>query len=85
MSKRNIQIERLEIRMQGVSAEAARAAVGDLGHELLGQLSELRGGRTVRIGRVDSGAVRVGTGASAGELRTRIAKQVAGSIKGKLK
>ncbi|HKG79021.1 MAG TPA: hypothetical protein VKA78_06365 [Pyrinomonadaceae bacterium] len=65
MSKRNINIEHLQIRMRGISPETARAAVGDLGHEILSQLT---------------GTTQVASGTEAGELRQRIAKQVAGSI-----
>lgn len=68
MSKRDIHIERLQIRMRGIDARKARAAVSDLGHELLSQLST-------------PGAAQAGAETAAGELRQRIAKKIAGSIK----
>jgi len=76
VSKRDIHIERLQIRMRGIDARRARAAVSDLGHELLNQLSApgaldgMRG--TVRINKVDAGTA---------QLKQGIAKQIAGSIK----
>ena len=70
MSKRNIHIENLQIRLRGVSPEIARTAVGNLGHELLDQL-------TTR----DEVTNRDRT--AAGELRQRIAKQIAESIVGR--
>jgi hypothetical protein len=72
VSKRDIHIERLQIRMRGIDARRARAAVSDLGHELLNQLSALDGVRgNVRISKIDAGTAQVG----------QIAKKIAGSIK----
>ena len=67
MSKRNVHIENLQIRLRGISPETARTAVGDLGHEILDQL-------TTR----DQVTNRDRT--PAGELRQRIAEQIVGSI-----
>ncbi len=84
MSKREIHIERLQIRMRGIDARRARAAVDDLGQELLSQLSApgaldgLKG--TMRISKVDAGTAHVGSEMRAGELRRRIAKQVTESF-----
>ena len=85
MSKRDIHIERLQIRMRGIDARKARAAVSDLGQELLSQLTTpgaldgMRG--SVRISNVDAGTAQAGSETAAGELRQRIAKKIAGSIK----
>ena len=81
MSKRDIHIERLQIRMRGIDARRARDAVTDLGHELLSQLGTLDGMRgKVRISNVDAGTAQVGSETAAGALRQRIAKQIAGSF-----
>ncbi|HJY31209.1 MAG TPA: hypothetical protein VJ306_24445 [Pyrinomonadaceae bacterium] len=73
MSKRDIHIERLQIRMRGIDARRARAAVSDLGHELLNELGALDGMKgNVRISEVDAGTTQAGSG---------IAKQIARSIK----
>ena len=81
MSKRDIHIERLQIRMRGIDARRARAAVSDLGHELLSQLGAFDGMKgNVRITKVDAGTAQVGSETGAGELRQRIAKQIAGSL-----
>jgi len=82
VSKREIHIERLQIRMRGIDARRARAAVSDLGHELLSQISAFDGLRgNVRISNVDAGTTQVGSETTAAELRQRIAGQIAGSIK----
>jgi hypothetical protein len=82
VSKRDIHIERLQIRMRGIDGQRARGAVSDLGHELLGQLSTLDGLRgRARISNVDAGTAQVGSETGLAELRQRIAKQIAGSIK----
>jgi hypothetical protein len=84
MSKRRIDIDRLEIRLKGVSAESARAAAGGLGRELIGQLAASRQGsggqRTDTIGHVDSGTVHPAFGSSPSELRRAIAGRIAVSI-----
>jgi hypothetical protein len=72
VSKRDIHIERLQIRMRGINARRARAAVSDLGHELLNQLSTLDLKGNVRISDVDAGTAPVGS---------EIAKQIVRSIK----
>ena len=84
MSKRSIDIDRLNIRLKGVSPEAARAAVGDLGRELMGQLTTPRQGpggeRSGNIGHVDSGTVQIASGNTPSELRRAIARRIAVSI-----
>jgi hypothetical protein len=84
MSRRNISIDRLEIRLNGVPQESARAAVGDLGRELMGQLATPRAGprpqRTGRIERLDSGTVQLASGSTPSELRKTIAGRLAVSI-----
>jgi hypothetical protein len=83
VSKRNIEIDRLEIRLKGVTPESARAALGDLGNELLGQLARQQGRgreRNGSIDHVDSGTVRLTSGATPSELRKTIASRIAVSI-----
>ena len=88
MSKRSLDIERLQIRLKGVSAQSARAAVDGLGHELLGRLSapqNFTGARRAgKIDRIDSGTFQLASGTGPAELRSAIADQVAGSIKSKV-
>lgn len=88
MSKRSIKINRLEIRLRGITPETARAAANDLGHELLGRLSDnpdlSGGGRTIRVDKVDSGVFRLAAGSGPGELRDTIASRIAASVKAKM-
>ncbi len=87
MAKQSINIERLEIRLKGVSAQTARAAVRDLGHELLGQLAapqNLTGGKRVgKIDQVDAGNAQLAAGTASSELRGEIAGKIAAAIKAK--
>jgi hypothetical protein len=87
MSKRSISIDRLEIRLKGISAETARAATNDLGRDILGQLSSLRNpaGGIRAVNKVDAGTVQLAGETRASELRNMIARKVAASIKSKMK
>ena len=80
MSKRSLDIERLQIRLKGVSAQSARAAVDGLGHELLGRLSapqNFTGARRAgKIDRIDSGNFKIATGTGPAELRGTIADRI---------
>lgn len=83
MSRRGIEIDRLQIRLQGVTPESARSAVGDLGRELLGRLGRDHGQgceRSGNIDHVDAGTVRLTSGVTASELGSTIAGRIAASI-----
>src|SRR5258705_1491993 len=84
MTERRVDIDRVEIRLKGVSAESARIAVGGLSRELIGHLSTPRQGpdgpRKGTIDRADSGTVRLASGATPSELRRTIANRIASSI-----
>jgi hypothetical protein len=89
MSKQQIKIDSLEIRLRNISPEVARAAVNGLGQTLLDQLSsprELLGGkRTVNIGRIKPDTLRVANGARPNELQSALGKGIATAIRSKLK
>ena len=89
MNKKEIRINRLEIRLKGTGADAARAAVDDLGHEVMGQLAAqpgmLRGRRLLRVGEIDSGSFRQSGEMTASELRRFIARKIAASIISQIK
>lgn len=89
MSKRSINIERLNIRLQGVSPQSARAAVNLLGQDLLKQLvapQNLSGvRRTVKIGHINAGAFQLAAGTTPNQLRSVMAARIALSIRSKLK
>ena len=89
MSKRSIKIERLNIRLQGIAPQSARAAVNNLGRDLLDQLARpqhLSGvSRTMKIAHIDSGAFKLPAGATPGQLRSVMAERIASSIRSKLK
>lgn len=89
MSKRRINIDRLEIRFQGVPAETARAAVRGLGQNLLSQLATpvnfSARKRHTNIARLEPDSLRVAAGARSDELRSAIAERVVNSIRSKLK
>lgn len=84
MNKRSIHIDRLQIRLKGISPESARAAVGDLGRELMGQLATPSRGpnrqRTGNIDHLDSGTVHLTAGTTPSALRETLASRIAVSI-----
>jgi len=85
MRERRIDIDRLDIRLKGVSPELARAAVGDLGRDLTSQLAAARQDqgdrRTGSLDRAASGTVRLAPGATPSELRRTIAGRIAAVIR----
>lgn len=89
MSTRNVHIDRLEIRMKGISPEAARASASGLGSEVLEGLGSIANAnqskRDTRIGKVDAGNLKVDGATGPTELRRRMAEQVVRSIQAKIK
>jgi hypothetical protein len=89
MSKRRINIDRLEIRLQGIPAETARAAVSGLGPNLLAQLSAPMNFSTrmrhTGVAKLEPDLLRVPAGVRPHELRSAIAERIADSIRSKLK
>lgn len=84
MTKRNIHIDQLQIRLRGVSPVVARSAASELGQELLDQLarSAQRDGRsrTGQTDEIDIGTVTLSGAAEPPVLRKVIAQHVAASI-----
>jgi hypothetical protein len=89
MSKNNVHIDRLEIRMKGISPEAARASANGLGSEVLeslGAIANQNGSkRGARIGKIDAGHLNVNSTTGSAGLRQRIAQQVANSVRSRMK
>ena len=81
---KSVKVDRLEIRLKGVSSEVARSAVAGLGNEVLGQLSKQPRASRERlaktIGRVELGTLRTARGTSSSELRRAVATRIASSI-----
>jgi hypothetical protein len=88
LSKRSIEIERLEVRLTEISPESAHMVVAGLGHELLQQLASLPNAEyrkgAQRIAEINSGTLNLAKGTSPSALRKAIAKQITGSIHSKL-
>lgn len=79
----DIEIGRLEIRLKGVSRQAAGDAVAGLGEELLRRLDDAGTAGDLRpggAGRIDPGPIRCGRKASPAELRRAIAIEIARSV-----
>jgi hypothetical protein len=88
LSKRSIEIDRLEVRLTEISSEAARTAVAGLGQELLQRLASLSNAEhrkgTQRISEIDSGTLTLAKGTSPAALRHAIAQKITSSIQSKL-
>jgi len=86
LSKRSIEIDRLEVRVTEISPEAVRTAVAGLGQELLQQLASLpnAGKGAQRINEINSGTLKLAKGTSPGALRNAIAQRITGLIHSKL-
>ena len=86
MNKRSINVDRLEIRTRGVSADLVRAAISDLGPQLLRRLDSVPFGPSapMRVDRIDLGRLPVAPHSDAAALRAAIARTVSSGIQSRL-
>jgi hypothetical protein len=88
MSRREVKIGRLEVRLRGVAPHEARAAAAGLGRELAERLAaepvRASAARSVRVERLDAGAHALGGGADAAALRDVLARRIAEAVGAKL-
>lgn len=84
MKKTAISVDRLEIRLKGISPQAARGLVDGLGDKLLMQLTRqhrfMREGRAKSMDRVNSGVLQIPRNSSPSDLRGMVASKIAESI-----
>jgi hypothetical protein len=80
----SVKIDRLEVRLKGISPEVARSAAASLGTEVLGQLSKrsgpLRNEPATTISRIDLGTLETERDTGSSDLRRTIAARVVKSI-----
>ncbi len=86
---KGIKIDRLEIRLRGISPRVARSTVSGLGDELLNNVSKEDGlfsqSGTVNITKIDSGKFQTPWYVSSSDLRKMIANRITESIVSKAK
>ncbi len=84
MNNTSIKIDRLEIRLRGISPQAARATIAGIGNELMEQLAKqhnlLKGERTAYIEKIDSGTLKNERNTSSSDLRKMVAARIANAI-----
>lgn len=84
MSRTNIKIDRLRIRLKGISPETAQAAVAGLGQELLERLATLPPTkRARRLSEIDAGTLPAANTDRSADLRQTIAGKIAAAIAAK--
>lgn len=85
--KRTIKIDEMKIRLNGVSPQDVRFSATEIGSELLTQLVEQESftnlGNSIRINRVEAGAVKLNGEAPASGLPRMIAEHAARAIRSK--
>ena len=88
MSRHEIKIERLAIRLQGGDVSDARKLGVSIGREALQQIAEQinvpRGRRSTRITQIDAGTLRLGSGSQSSTSSAAIAGQIARSVSSRL-
>jgi hypothetical protein len=88
MSRHEIRIERLAIRLRGGDARDARKLSASIGREALQQIAEQinvpRGRRLTRIAQIDAGTLRLEGGSQPAASRAAIAGQIARSVSSKI-
>ncbi len=81
---KSVKVDRLEVRLKGISPEVARSAAAGLGNEVLDQLSKRSGpsrkGPAKTVGRIDLGTLEIVRGTGSSDLRRAIAARVVESI-----
>ena len=86
--KRSVNVERLELRMRGVSPREAREAAAGIARELLEELARAgtgaRGGHT-HIERVDAAVRSSEAGATGSGLGGAVAREVADAVRTRTK
>jgi hypothetical protein len=87
MNRNQINIDRLEIRLRGGDSNSARELGGSIGEEILDQIArqtrDARNGRSIRIGRVDAGTLRLGSD-SGSRVYVPIARQIAAHVSSRI-
>ncbi len=81
---KRVHIDRLQIRLTGVSPQKARSTVEGLGQQVLAQLARAGNlpqsqGRQ-QIEGIDAGTIRATRGTTPADMRTLIARQIAQAI-----
>jgi hypothetical protein len=83
MSKHNVHIGNVKIRLPRSAAGSARQIAGGIGHEILRSVAEATRGRqgTMRVEEVSAGKIAAAGGASPESLQRRIAGRVAAELR----
>jgi hypothetical protein len=88
MSRHEITIERLAIRLKGGDANDARKLSASIGYEALQQIAQQisvpRGRRLTRIAQIDAGTLRLSNASQSPSSRATIAGQIARSVSSKI-
>ncbi|MGH7901619.1 MAG: hypothetical protein ACRENZ_07765 [Thermodesulfobacteriota bacterium] len=89
MNRTGIKIDRLNLRLRGVSSVVARDLISGLGVELMRRLSDqrdvLKGKRGVKLDNLDTGKLKVNGDKNPTGLRSMTAERIAGAIISKTK
>jgi hypothetical protein len=84
MNNTSIKIDRLEIRLKGVSPQAARVTFAEIGNELMEQLAKqqnlLKGEHAAYIEKIDSGTMKIEKNTNSSDLRKLVAARIANSV-----
>ena len=88
MSRNEIKVDRLEIRLKGGDPNAGRELGTSIGEEVLQQIANqagvARGKRSIRIAQIDAGALRLESDPNAPGARRAIAKQIAARVSSRI-
>lgn len=87
MNMADIIIDKLEIRLRGISPQVARASIEGMGDTLLEHLADQynpSGKRELNISKIDSGILKVRKETSPLDMKKMISSRVAESIASKI-
>lgn len=88
MSRNEIKLDHLEIRLRGGDTNSARELGVSIGEEILQQIAQQTNGarkrRSIRIAQVDAGSLRLGNDTRVPVSRAAIAGQIAARVSAKI-
>ena len=88
MSRNEIKIDRLEIRLKGAGPNAARELGATIGEQVLQEIASRanvsQNGRSIRIAQIDAGTLQLDADSRSSRSRSAIAGQIGAKVSSRI-